>query len=240
MKYVVYCHLFPNGKRYIGITSAKPIYRWNSGNGYSGQVLMCRAINKYGWSSIEHIILAEDLSKQEACQLEQFYITKYRTTDIRYGYNLTAGGEGHTGYSPSPETRQKLSAAIKGQKRSEEFRRACSDRMKGKKLSEETTKKISEGLKRRGNSFVTEEYRRKLSLAHMGNTNTRGTVQSAETKKKISESLKGVPKSEETKAKMRKPKSEEARANMKKAQELRWRKYYEDKQLDLSRQSGGV
>ena len=39
---------------------------------------------------------------------------------------------------------------------------------------------------------------------------------------------------------MRKPKSEEARANMKKAQELRWRKYYEDKQLDLSRQSGGV
>ena len=32
--YTVYCHIFPNGKRYVGITKQKPEYRWDNGNGY--------------------------------------------------------------------------------------------------------------------------------------------------------------------------------------------------------------
>ena len=35
--YVVYCHIFPNKKRYVGITSQKPEYRWNNGKGYRTQ-----------------------------------------------------------------------------------------------------------------------------------------------------------------------------------------------------------
>ena len=69
----------------------------------------------------------------------------------------------------------------------------------------------------------------------------KGHMQTAESNKKRSDALKGIPKSEETKAKMRKPKSKEAVENMRKASQLRWKKYYENKAKleELSRQSGG-
>lgn len=35
-KYIVYMHIFPNGKKYIGMTGKKPSYRWE--NGLSGYV----------------------------------------------------------------------------------------------------------------------------------------------------------------------------------------------------------
>ena len=55
MSYWVYIHTCPNGKRYVGITTApKPEYRWGrNGEGYKGQ-LFGKAILKYGWSSITH------------------------------------------------------------------------------------------------------------------------------------------------------------------------------------------
>ena len=34
-KWIVYVHIFPNGKLYFGITSKKPNARWENGNGYS-------------------------------------------------------------------------------------------------------------------------------------------------------------------------------------------------------------
>ena len=48
--FTVYCHTNKiNGKKYIGITSKKPEYRWNNGKGYSTQIVFARAIEKYGW-----------------------------------------------------------------------------------------------------------------------------------------------------------------------------------------------
>lgn len=245
MSYTVYCHLFPNGKRYIGLTSGKPEYRRDNGNGYSSQVLMRRAIEKYGWENVKPIILDDGLSKEEAIEKEKFYISQYHTQEDEFGYNLTEGGEGHSGYSPTEETRKKLSDAGKRRGNSwvtEELREKRRLAATGRRHSEETKKKISEAMKRRGNSFVTDEYRRKLSIAHMGNTNMKGHTQTAESNKKRSDSLKGIPKSEETKAKMRKPKSKEAVENMRKASQLRWKKYYENKAKleELSRQFGGA
>ena len=62
-KYVVYEHLFPNGKRYIGITSKIPEKRWENGCGYtkSKQPAMYNAVQKYGWENIKHNILFTDL-----------------------------------------------------------------------------------------------------------------------------------------------------------------------------------
>lgn len=34
MSYYVYIHTCPNGKRYVGITTKNPKYRWSKGNGY--------------------------------------------------------------------------------------------------------------------------------------------------------------------------------------------------------------
>ena len=43
----VYCHTFPNGKRYIGITKQKPEDRWLDGMGYSAQPKVFAAIVKF-------------------------------------------------------------------------------------------------------------------------------------------------------------------------------------------------
>lgn len=58
-RWCVYEHLFPNGKRYVGITSKPPKTRWENGAGYAkdGQPVMYNAIQKYGWDNIEHNVL---------------------------------------------------------------------------------------------------------------------------------------------------------------------------------------
>ena len=100
-KYYVYMHLNKiNNKKYIGITcQKKPEYRWGrNGSKYKGSVFY-QAIEKYGWDNFEHIILYNDLSKEQACRKEQELIFKYNTRDKSFGYNLSIGGEhGSTGY----------------------------------------------------------------------------------------------------------------------------------------------
>lgn len=73
----------------------------------------------------------------------------------------------------------------------ENLSRVSSESQKGKPKSEATRKKISEALKN-----PSEEHRRKLSEAHMGNT------QSLETRQKISKFQNGRPKSEATRQRM--------------------------------------
>lgn len=106
-KFVVYEHLFPNGKRYIGITSKRPDKRWENGAGYDKikQPVVYNAIQKYGWSNIEHNILFDGLSFEEAATKEKELIAKYKTNCARYGndygYNMTDGGEGTLGHAAS-------------------------------------------------------------------------------------------------------------------------------------------
>lgn len=89
--YSVYCHTFPNGKKYIGITKTNVEKRWNNGFGYSSQPKMAKAINKYGWDNVKHEVLAVGLTKELANQLEQYYIAKYDS--FVNGYNSTIGGD---------------------------------------------------------------------------------------------------------------------------------------------------
>jgi transcriptional regulator with XRE-family HTH domain len=102
-KFCVYEHLFPNGKRYIGITSKKPNARWENGRGYSEshQNVMYKAIQKYGWDNIQHNILFENLTFEEAKQKEIELIKQYHTyvhDENSMGYNMTLGGEGALGH----------------------------------------------------------------------------------------------------------------------------------------------
>ena len=93
-EYCLYIHTFPNGKRYIGITSQKPEGRWGEdGKNYETQSLMKRAIEKYGWSNVKHEVLFTELTKEEAINKEIELIEKYNTTDRKYGYNVGTGGE---------------------------------------------------------------------------------------------------------------------------------------------------
>ena len=91
-KYIIYEHIFPNGKRYIGITCRSPKERWKNGHGYAHNQYMKNAIEKYGWANVQHNILYTNLSKEVAEKEEIRLIALYKLTDRRFGYNIDKGG----------------------------------------------------------------------------------------------------------------------------------------------------
>lgn len=116
--YKVYKHTCPNGKVYIGMTKCNPLERWGNGFGYESQTYFWRAIVKYGWINIKHEVLYENLSKQEAEEMEIKLIKEYNSQDINYGYNIDLGCQHIT----SKEVRDKLAVYNKGKKWSERRR----------------------------------------------------------------------------------------------------------------------
>lgn len=90
--YVVYRHIAPNGKSYIGITKQNAERRFQNGNGYKTQEVFWRAIQKYGWNNFRHEILEENLTEKEAGNKEDYYIKKVYKTLVPYGYNVAEGG----------------------------------------------------------------------------------------------------------------------------------------------------
>lgn len=110
-KWCVYIHTSPSNKVYIGITCDVK-HRWRSnGEGYKGSNRIYYAIKKYGWNNFKHEILFDNLSREEACAKEIELIDHYNSTDIKFGYNLCAGGK----LGPThEETRRKLSIALMG------------------------------------------------------------------------------------------------------------------------------
>lgn len=202
-KYIIYKHTSPSDKVYIGITCQSVERRWRDGKGYELQKYFYRAIEKYGWDNFKHEILYENLEERQAKVLEMSLIFYYDSTNPKLGYNLTKGGEGHFGYSPTEETRKKLSETHKGRTPwnkgktdvfSEETRKKISEASKGRHLSDESKKKISEANK---GSERTEEERRKISekakerYKNKENNPMFGKHHTEETKKKLSESHKG-------------------------------------------------
>ena len=192
-------HTTPNNKRYIGITSNTKL-RWRNGCGYSEQ-LFGRAVKKYGWTNIKHEILVDNLTYEEACDLEQFYIAFYNTMNSKFGYNRTLGGDGSKGihFTHSESTRKQMSNSHKGMMFSEEHKQNI--RLAKLHQSEETRRKISESHKREN---LSEETRHKLSVAakrpckeetkeKLRQLNL-GKTMSEETKQKISKALLGKKK----------------------------------------------
>lgn len=167
--YCVYRHISPSGKSYIGITCRKPERRWRGGNGYKECTAFYYAIQKYGWENIEHEILEENLSFEDACEKERFYIKKYRSLVGENGYNLESGG--CVNQKVNDATKAKISNTLIGRKRgplSVETRKKISDSHIGKKMppkSIETRKKLSEANKGR---VFSEEHCRHISEAKKG------------------------------------------------------------------------
>lgn len=151
MSFIVYEHLFPNGKSYVGITCQKQNRRWRNGKGYYCNIRMSNAIKKYGWDNIQHIILAKDLTIDQAELLERQIIREKDLTNPDKGYNYAIGGihPPHT-----EETKRKIAEKAKGRKHSDDFKKwisannsGANNFMYGKHHSEETKKKISEAKK---------------------------------------------------------------------------------------------
>ena len=108
--YCVYCHTFPNGKRYIGITN-NCNQRWKNGDGYKHQRKVYNAIMKYGWDNIRHEILVDGIPKENAQELEKKLIAEFDS--IQNGYNVSVGGEGTNATYLHPELLEAISFARK-------------------------------------------------------------------------------------------------------------------------------
>ena len=100
---IIYCAISPNGKKYYGKTinglNRRKKLRENSANRNSLNYFH-RALRKYGhnnfiWEIIETI---EKDDKKELIdvlsQMEIYWINKDQTNNLKYGYNMTPGGDG--------------------------------------------------------------------------------------------------------------------------------------------------
>ena len=153
--YIVYKHISPSGKVYVGITHQKANRRWRDGAGYRCCIKFKHAINKYGWNNLKHIIVAHGLTMDQAVKMERKLIKYYM--DLGISYNIALGGEcgpiteehrkhlsaSKIGKPMHPNTRKALLKAITGRKASEETRRKIAKANTGKKRSVESRRKQS-------------------------------------------------------------------------------------------------
>lgn len=214
--FTVYVHHTPSNKVYVGITQKKVSARWGKdGSGYSNQQLFWRAIQKYGWNSIKHEIVAENLSKEEACQMEIELIARYKSNNPDYGYNISFGGDvvqlgltrteeqrkhisdGHKGIELTDSqinNLNKIHEKLRGVPRSEAVKAKISEANRGKVRTPEMRKRMSDAQKLRHAKIGEKSTKLDEQKAHTHRGEYwRGKPRSEETKRKISESLKGKP-----------------------------------------------
>lgn len=162
--YCVYCHVSPDGKRYIGVTKRKPEKRWNYGKGYINNSYFTRAIEKYGWNAFKHIVLCEKLTRAGASNLEKRFIEYYETTNRSKGYNLDCGGL-YGDKELSDETKRKIGDAHRGRYTEAQWAATIARRGKGHPHTEEAKKKIGDAHRGR---HLSEEQRKHLSEINQG------------------------------------------------------------------------
>lgn len=115
--YCIYVHRNKiNGKIYIGQTGQNPLTRWGKdGHRYiekrkDGSYVhehFARAIIKYGWNNFDHFVIFENLTKEQADNIESEMIKEADATNPDKGYNTATGGA-HSGIKWSDEQRTKF------------------------------------------------------------------------------------------------------------------------------------
>lgn len=90
-----------------------------------------KALAKYGRENIQIRQIDSCLGLLTACELEKKYISELDT--FKRGWNETVGGEGQPAYTPDAKTREKISKANTGRKRTAEVVEA--NRVRGSDLA---------------------------------------------------------------------------------------------------------
>jgi group I intron endonuclease len=124
-----------NGKLYVGRTVLPLSVRWSKHKADAKRRVnyyLYRAMNKYGLAHFSISVLSEHETEEELNEAETQWIAKLHTDDPTVGYNMTAGGDGISGYTMSAETRKKISASCMGRPSSEIQKAAVSLAHKGK------------------------------------------------------------------------------------------------------------
>lgn len=192
--FVLYQLLFPNGKRYVGL-SCQPKTRFAEHRRIArlmdkGVCPVHRAIAKYGWDSID-VKIIDSGSREYIAEREIFEILLGELTDGRYGYNVSFGGD----ISPTlnPETARRGGLKRRGIPKSAEHRAKISASLMGHGHTVEARAKIGAAFMGRK---LTVEHRAKIAAAGIGRTHTQ------ESKQKMSANMRGKIVSTETRAKL--------------------------------------
>jgi group I intron endonuclease len=157
---IIYKVTGPTGKVYIGQTTQTLVQRkkchYFRATKKDLRTVFQGALLEFGfsafiWEQIDTAETAEELNNKE-----MEWIAFYKANDPRHGYNISKGGPG-TGYSPSEETRKKISEGNKG--------KSAWNRGRIGVYTKEQLKHMSEAQKGR---IITDEHRHKISIAHIG------------------------------------------------------------------------
>lgn len=160
-----------NQKLYIGKTICKnPVNRWyrhlsiakNKTTSNHTYQLVHKSINKYGKENFTFEVIEECGSEALGAGREKFWIEFHKTNvwiyGSQFGYNLTAGGDGSSGFKHSEAAKNKMSEDRRGTRlgqentffgrhHSKESIKIISEKNKGKKHTQEAKDQISASLK---------------------------------------------------------------------------------------------
>lgn len=164
-----------NGKVYIG-SSVHIMSRWSRHRtdlikNKCCSIRLQNSYNKYGLENFKYSII-EECSIDELIIREQFYIDIFDSYEN--GYNSAPKAGNTLGYSPTQETRDKISKAMKGEKNpfygkkhSEESLKKMSESHSGVKLSEEQKKKIGDTQRGIPKKPFTQEHKLNISKSRI-------------------------------------------------------------------------
>lgn len=164
-QFYVYIHKKPDGTPvYVGKGHGKRAYKLHGRNPYHQSVL-----DKYKGQIIVEVTNCE--SEQAAFELEKIYVKQLRDQGCRLA-NMTDGGEGHSGFQQSQETKDKRSNRLKqfyasdaGKSKNQELNRHRT----GRKNTDATKHKMSLAAKGKQKSL---SHSHNLSLSRVGKPKT--------------------------------------------------------------------
>lgn len=153
--YIYTIHNILNNKIYVGKTNNIKI-RWARhranvvSKNKSVKMPIHHAMIKYGIDNFIFSVVQLFDSEKDCLKAEIYWIKYFNSTNRCFGYNLTEGGIGSSGFKLSQEAKDKISKANLGTKRTDLTRKIMSDKKKdsknhfyGKVHAEETKMKTS-------------------------------------------------------------------------------------------------
>lgn len=140
------------GLKYVGTTGTSMEKRAGiNGYHYRGSPRFYNAIQKYGFDNFSYEIIADDLTKADAAEIEKEYIEKLGTMDPAKGYNLQEGGFSDNVPLSNESRSKRISDTLKEQRASAEYRAIMSSRMQ--KVWDDPVRR-AEMLKKRSGKYA--------------------------------------------------------------------------------------
>ena len=171
-----------------------------------------RSIRKHGWHNFKVEIIVDDVPEEALSNLEIYYIAEENTMRP-YGYNLTKGGEGTSGYKYTAEQRKNCrQAAIRHQANRDQFGTVSFDKSKnryrvigpypelkfiGRYFTREKAEQALKHYLKTGECIDSDRIRRKMGMGSIQKRGKRYRVRYTKNKKLFSKTFDTVEQCEE-------------------------------------------